>query len=301
MKNNITHYSRGLYSTWTYIKPYRLLIDAGEGISNYMGNRVFAVEKIILSHGHLDHLSGLIGFFGLRRGAQGDHEKPLEIISSCDLALSRAKEMFKIAFPHGEKSCPYKVRFRKLGWGVPVDLNKFTKLELVKTNHTDSSCGVLVYSISTRLKEPYRSSADFVGKIKEKKQRVTPQHLESHYKPLFLCLLDNKGVVDFNRNSFSPVGVKFMIDDLTFPDDHHNDKQMHNNCANAAKNANAIVPEKLLFSHLSSRYITESKKLEKRVIKLLLKNGMKKPLASRTNVFHPSHGLDHPYLCDINI
>jgi len=72
-------YSKALFSTWIYYSPDRVLFDAGEGISTYMGNKIFAIKRIFLTHGHADHIAGLWGIINSRNNAMGDREKRLEI------------------------------------------------------------------------------------------------------------------------------------------------------------------------------------------------------------------------------
>jgi len=72
-------FSKALYSTWIFYKPERLLFDAGEGVSTYLGNRIFAISSIFLTHGHVDHIAGLWGIVNSRNNAMGDREKPLKV------------------------------------------------------------------------------------------------------------------------------------------------------------------------------------------------------------------------------
>jgi ribonuclease Z len=44
-----------------------------------MGNKIFAIKKIFLTHGHADHIAGLWGIINSRNNAMGDREKRLEI------------------------------------------------------------------------------------------------------------------------------------------------------------------------------------------------------------------------------
>ncbi len=76
---NLTGFSKAMYSTWFFYRPARILLDAGEGVSAAMGNFVFAIEKVFLSHGHYDHIGGLPGLLQSRRSARGDKEKPIEV------------------------------------------------------------------------------------------------------------------------------------------------------------------------------------------------------------------------------
>jgi len=72
-------YSKALYSTWIYYSADRILFDAGEGASSILGNKAFAVRRVFLSHGHADHIAGLVGLINIRNNAMGDREKELTI------------------------------------------------------------------------------------------------------------------------------------------------------------------------------------------------------------------------------
>ena len=72
-------YSKALYSTWVYYSPDRILFDAGEAASSILGNKAFAIRRVFLSHGHADHIAGLVGLVNIRNNAMGDREKELTI------------------------------------------------------------------------------------------------------------------------------------------------------------------------------------------------------------------------------
>jgi len=72
-------YSKALYSSWVYYNADRVLFDAGEGASSILGNKAFAIRRVFLSHGHADHIGGLIGLINIRNNAMGDKEKELSI------------------------------------------------------------------------------------------------------------------------------------------------------------------------------------------------------------------------------
>lgn len=72
-------HSKALYSTWVFYKPDHLLLDCGEGAATSLGNGGFAIERILLTHGHIDHISGLPSLLWSRAAGMGDTEKPLEI------------------------------------------------------------------------------------------------------------------------------------------------------------------------------------------------------------------------------
>ena len=71
--------SKALYTTWVFYKPERVLFDAGEGVSYVLGNKIYGIEKIFLTHSHVDHIAGLWGIINTRNNAMGSRNKKLEI------------------------------------------------------------------------------------------------------------------------------------------------------------------------------------------------------------------------------
>lgn len=76
---NLRGFSKAMYSTWIFYRPAHVLFDAGEGVATSLGNFVYAVENVFLSHGHYDHIGGITGFVLARAGAMGEKTKPLDI------------------------------------------------------------------------------------------------------------------------------------------------------------------------------------------------------------------------------
>ena len=67
----LSGYSKALYSTWIWYRPDRLLVDCGEGAATALGNHGFAIERILLTHGHIDHVGGLAPLLWARAGGMG--------------------------------------------------------------------------------------------------------------------------------------------------------------------------------------------------------------------------------------
>ena len=72
-------FSKAMYATWFYYKPDHLLFDAGEGVASHLDNGVFGIRSVLLSHGHIDHLSGLPTLIHIRNAGMGEKTKPLTI------------------------------------------------------------------------------------------------------------------------------------------------------------------------------------------------------------------------------
>jgi ribonuclease Z len=73
-------FSRAMFSTWCWLEPFELIVDAGEGLQLGLGQKIWAPEVVALTHGHSDHVLGLPGFIASRRFAKGAQEKPLTVV-----------------------------------------------------------------------------------------------------------------------------------------------------------------------------------------------------------------------------
>jgi ribonuclease Z len=71
MDIQLTAFSLPMFSTWVYVHPLRLLIDAGDGVSALMGQKIHGIDTIALTHAHRDHVAGLPQLINLRGGGEG--------------------------------------------------------------------------------------------------------------------------------------------------------------------------------------------------------------------------------------
>lgn len=69
------------HTTWNYCKDYNFLIDAGEGVAAHNGiGAMTALDNILLTHDHWDHIAGLLMLLHLRKRIGTAHgRKPLTI------------------------------------------------------------------------------------------------------------------------------------------------------------------------------------------------------------------------------
>lgn len=250
------------------VPPLRLLIDAGEGVSTCLGARIFGIETVIITHEHLDHISGLLSFLGHRRSIKGAKEKPLEIICGSQAVKDKIQIMVDLVKNSCNSFYPIEIRLAQVG--VPIKLKGYW-VELFKTNHCYGSYGVMIYQKTKRLKEVFRQSEKFIGDIKSGKQKVTPQHQEDHFIPIIVYALDNNGL-DFKENTFIPVRPRLLVDDLTFPEGFPEaSNPRHNDLNGLVRNVLLLKPEKVLATHVSSRIKAGVKESDKEFFSRILK------------------------------
>lgn len=72
MEISLTAFSLPMYSTWVYVHPLRLLIDAGDGAAALMGPRLASIDTVAITHAHRDHCAGLLQVINLRGVADGN-------------------------------------------------------------------------------------------------------------------------------------------------------------------------------------------------------------------------------------
>ena len=266
-KPNIIHHSLGLYSTWTWVPPLRLLIDVGDGVSEYMGNRVFNIETIFISHDHLDHISGLVSFLGHRRSARGDKEKPLLIICTSETIASRIREVRDFTF--GNKYEPsYEIIIKVLADGDELRLRDTDiYLRPFHTHHTALSSGVVLLQKTKRLKSALRNDPEYMNALLSGERRPGEGEYDDAEIPRLVYALDNNGLDFSSWGEKYPWGPDLLIDDLTFPEGHENHDKKHNDCNGIARNIRDLKPKKLILSHVSSRHrFDDYNKLKKSVV-----------------------------------
>lgn len=79
LQDQLCGFSRALFSTWLYHRRFNILFDAGEGVATSLYNRVFGIRRIFLSHGHADHIAGLINLINIRNLGAGDQTATLKV------------------------------------------------------------------------------------------------------------------------------------------------------------------------------------------------------------------------------
>lgn len=152
-------YSKALHSTWVFSGEYGTLFDCGEGCGTALSDRVFAVERILLTHHHADHIAGLPNFFNLRNHARGATDKPLalcypqgngEVEKWIEFSLGRSSPQFPLTVqplvPAQRLALPLRSGAREVRW-----------LEAFSVAHDHHPClGYRIMAEVRRLKPEFR-------------------------------------------------------------------------------------------------------------------------------------------------
>ena len=258
-------YSKGLYATWVYYGPDRLAFDAGEGISSILGNKCFAIQHVFLSHGHADHISGLIGLINIRNTAMGDTEKPLTVYYP--------KENWRILeliayIARTNSRLDYDLAWVPLEPGdrIPVFEGQLDRyVEAFQTIHTrhELSLGYNVVEVRQRLKDEHQSLS----------QEEIAALVREHGRDALTTTYPKK-LVSYGGDSraLDPDDVRdtdVLFHDATFLDEADRETPTHATLDEAIEVAReANVQETLYAFHLSSRYRPELETYEAYVNKL---------------------------------
>jgi ribonuclease Z len=252
-------YSKGLYSTWIYYSADRILFDAGEGASSILGNKAFAVRRVFLSHGHADHIGGLVGLVNIRNNAMGDREKELTIYYPKGNYLVTEMMGF-IARTNRHLSYPLEWvplepgdRVELLAGQIPRYVEAFPTVHV----HNEVSLGYNVVEVRHRLKPELAGAPEeeIVARVKaEGKESIT----EYYDQKLFSYGGDSVAI-----KPAYVADTEVLCHDTTFLDEEDRKEYKHATLAEAIACAReARVKKELLCVHISSRYKGKLREIE---------------------------------------
>jgi ribonuclease Z len=244
-------YSKALYATWLYYSPDRILFDAGEGASNVLGNKAFAIQHVFLSHGHGDHITGLIGLINIRNTAMGDTEKPLTVYYPKG---SWRVEELAAYIGRTNPNLQYELRWRSISAGerIPVFTGQLDRyVEPFPTRHSrrEPSLGYNIIEVRKRLKGEYQQLTQEEIKVlvhEQGRETLT----ETYPQKLFSYGGDSAPI-----EPEKILGTEILCHEATFLDDRDREGDNHSTLAETLEAAaHAGVKQELYIFHISSRY-----------------------------------------------
>ncbi len=261
--SNLRGYSKAMYSTWFHYKPARLLLDGGEGACSTLGNFVFGIEEVFLTHGHYDHISGVPGLIYSRASARGDKEKPLTIYHPAGDELIRLQRDYVL------KTCgrlPYELNWEPLEPGQEVPLGRDRDRGFVRgfaTPHQrrSLSLGYRIMETRKRLRPEYGGlEGREIAAIAREKGRDA---ISETYDHVLLAYGGDSMPIDPDVVA----GAEVLIHDATFLHRADREGNTHASMDEAFEVAEAANVKALALFHVSSRYTR--REAEKRVLQLI--------------------------------
>lgn len=262
----ILAYSKALYSSWLYYSPDRILFDAGESVSSIMGNKSFAVEKVFLSHGHTDHIAGLVSLVNIRNNAMGDKKKPLTIyyprnnfhISEMINYLSRTNS--NVRYPLNW--VPLKPGEEVQVYGEDGSRNpRFVSTFSTEHSRSEVSMGYNIIEERQRLKEEYRDLAQ--KEIKKIAERDGRDGLVETYRQRLFTYGGDSVPLDPDKIA----GTEVLCHDCTFLVEEDRKMYKHATLKEAIDVAKkAGVKDKMIGIHISSRYKDRIREIREEIV-----------------------------------
>lgn len=235
--------SKGLFSSWYFYAPDRLLFDCGEGVSLELSYNIFAIEKIVLTHGHIDHISGLMNLINLRHSTKGDTKKDLTIYYP---AGDKTIEGYRQAITDITKPfLGYQLEWVAIDGGTEIPLKKGRILKAFKVNH--GSQNPLGYNIIERRKKLH---PDYAGLPGQEIAKIPDDKKYMYYDAIILSysgdsMADNP---DNYKNS------ELLIHDCTFLAPEDRDHPKHATAQEVMDLAKEAGVKQVVLTHISPRY-----------------------------------------------
>lgn len=238
--------SVGLYSSWCFHKPTRTLFDCGDGVSQNLKSKIFAVERIVLGHSHVDHIAGLLSFIGLRNKTKGANEKPLDVwVNKSDPFMVKYIRLIQEMFP--QESLQYPLVFKDIRAGQTFEVGGKSYIKAFKVEHTEYSLGFCVYNKSSCLKEGIDPKT-IGAKLKSGELRKEDITVQKDVRA-FAYILDS-----FKFNVEEILDVREAVLDCTFLNEADRNAWSHASLKECLKVIEDSKCHKAYLSHVSPRY-----------------------------------------------
>lgn len=265
-------YSKALYSNWIFYKPDHLLIDCGEGVASNLGNGGYGIEKILLTHGHIDHIAGLPVFLWTRAAGMGDNEKPLTVyLPKGDIYL---QDMERFLARTREK-LSYDLQWCSLIAGDEIPLSATRRILTFPTRHIPNqiTLGYKILEARRRLKSEYAhlTENDIRERARNGGKAAVDEMMESY--DAILAAFGGDGLA---LDPAQVQGTELLVHEATILDPSERKGMRHATLEEAVEVAAKAQAKTLLLQHISGRY--DKSQVEKAAQTAAQKHGYQNPV-----------------------
>lgn len=252
LQDQLCGFSRALFSTWLYHRRFNILFDAGEGVATSLCNRVFGIRRVFLSHGHADHIAGLVNLLNIRNLGAGDQTASLKIY------IPKNNKLIEFMMDYLART--QKALSFELEW-IPIDADEDVMLDdqrnkvflrTFKTKHSQRqlSLGYNIIEKRRRLKPEYEAlSQREINQIVWTKGK---EEIATEYEKIIFSYGGDSRPInpDLVRESL------FLCHESTYmsSDDDERNFQQHSILDEVLEMAKQANVETLLLFHTSLRY-----------------------------------------------
>ncbi|MEW5983269.1 MAG: MBL fold metallo-hydrolase [Acidobacteriota bacterium] len=247
LHQTLTGFSRAMFSNWLWHRPLNLLVDAGEGVQLALGAKIWAIETLLLTHGHADHLLGLPGFVASRRFSKGAQDKPLTVVyPGGNSGVETIRAFLSRLWPNET----FPVTWTGVAAGDELPLGKGRVLHAFKAEHGTSE-PALGYRV---LDQRRRLRAEFAGlPEREIRDRVRTLGRDTLMEPYRHVLFAHTG----DSMPLDPALVEradLVVHDATFLEPGDRKWDIHASSVEVLAMAREARIACLVLNHLSVRY-----------------------------------------------
>lgn len=255
LQDQLRGYSRALFSTWLYHRRFNILFDAGENVTTNLLNRVFGIQRIFLSHGHADHIAGLVNLLNIRNLGAGDQTAALHIGFPRNNALIVLLRNY-LAQTQTELSFDLIWEPLEPDMSIPLDEKK-GKLQIrtFRTNHSHKqlSLGYNIIETRSRLLPEFQNRSQ--QEINEAIWRLGKDNVAERFDQIIFTYGGDSRPIPPEKVA----GSLFLCHECTYLKDDDDERNFHQHSVldevlTVAKEAN--VQNVLLF-HFSLRYLLD--------------------------------------------
>lgn len=238
----IEGYSVGGIETSFFLPHYKFGVDFGRA-----SEKLIEIPRIFLTHGHLDHASGISYYFSqraLKNLSPGEVYVPAKIAKP----LKKIHALWQKIEGFTGKGIIHPVEHNQI-----IEINDTHFLRALKSYHRVASLGYVLYKKSKKLKTEYRDLSGFkIKKLREKGEPI----FEMIDIPLVAFSGDTS--IEFLEKNTDVQNAKVLIFETTYIDEKRTveraKKWGHTHLDELISRMDLLKNERIILNHLSNRY-----------------------------------------------